>query len=418
VLIRLGSTLGTFGTLIGLYIVADGLTMSARSAQRRRGSLRRFSSVLGLYIVGVTAFNAHFFLTGDFKLFDSIPWMLDVIVGLHFAAFLIPLSVLAFSYRRCDPVNQARIRWVVFSLVGLVVTYCLGLVAGRSGLSIAVLNMIGTALTALTFVGFAYAVLKHRLVSLQVVLNRALVYGLITSLVVGVFAATLSLLEHAALNTETNRTLALIVPLLLGMGLNTLKRNVDAYINKLFFRHRHQAEEALAQFARTSAYVEDAEVLLDLTADELFRHGGPQSLAIYLSEPGKAGAKRVRQRGTGDYAAQLSVNDLGLLRLRAGDLELDLHGVASGLGAEGNVYALTIRGQVLGFIVLGPRPAEAYTQEERRVFALVAHQVAVALHALRLEDQYRLLQGLAEGSFTSLPKAQAKAKELIGIATN
>ncbi|HEY3858058.1 MAG TPA: GAF domain-containing protein, partial [Gammaproteobacteria bacterium] len=89
-------------------------------------------------------------------------------------------------------------------------------------------------------------------------------------------------------------------------------------------------------------------------------------------------------------------------------------GIASGLGTEGNVYALTIRGQVLGFIVLGARPGEAYTQEERRLFALVAHQVAVALHALRLEEQFRLLQELAEGSFTSLPTAQAKAKELIG----
>jgi hypothetical protein len=42
--------------------------------------------------------------------------------------------------------------------------------------------------------------------------------------------------------------------------------------------------------------------------------------------------------------------------------------------------------------------------------------VAVALHALRLEDQYRLLQERAEGAFKSLPTAQAKAKELVGAA--
>jgi hypothetical protein len=411
-----GTTLETVGTLIGLYIVADGLTMGARSLKQRRGSHWRFASVVTLYALGVTAFNMQFFLSGDFRLLDIRILMIDAVVGLHFAALLIPLSVLGFWYRRCDPVNQARIRWVLFSLGGLLITYVLGLMVGRLGVPILVLNIVGTLLTAATFVGFAYAVLKHRLVSLQFVLNRALVYGLITSLVVGVFAAMLSFLEHATLNTETNRTLALLVPLILGMGLNTLKRNVDAYINKIFFRHRHQAEESLAQFARTCAYVEDTEILLDLTADELFRHGTPQALAIYLTEPGKAGAKLMRRRGTGDYAAHLSVNDLGFLRLRAGDLDIDLHGIASGLGSEGNVYALTIRGQVLGFIVLGARPAEAYTSEERRLFALVAHQVAVALHALRLEDQYRLLQELAEGAFTSLPKAQAKAKELIGAA--
>jgi hypothetical protein len=412
----LGTTLSTLGTLVGLYIVADGLTMGARTAKRRRGSQWLFASVVVLYAIGMTVFNTHFYLHGDFKVFDNVSWGLKVIVVLHFTAVLTSLSVLAFSYRRCDPVNQARIRWILFSLTGYLIYYVLTLTAGRLGLPIFVLNMIATTLLALTFVGFAYAVLRHRLVSLQVVLNRALVYGLITSLVVGVFAAMLSFLEHETLNTETNRTLALLVPLILGMGLNTLKRNVDAYINKIFFRHRHQAEESLAQFARTCAYVEDTEILLDLTADELFRHGGPQALAIYLTEAGKAGAKLVRQRGTGDYATHLSVNDLGFLRLRAGDLDIDLHGIASGLGSEGDVYALTIRGQVLGFIVLGARPAEAYTSEERRLFALVAHQVAVALHALRLEDQYRLLQELAEGAFTSLPTAQAKAKELISAA--
>jgi hypothetical protein len=411
-----GSTLQTLGTLVGLYLVADGLTMGARSADRRRGSHWRFASVVALYAIGVTAFNAHFFLHGNFNLFGPGSLALYAVSGLHFAAFIISLSVLGFSYRRCDPVNRARIRWVLFSLMGLLLSYMLGLVGGRLNLPIFVLNMIGTALQAATFLGFAYAVLRHRLVSLQFVLNRALVYGLITSLVVGAFAAMLSFLERETLNTVTNRSLALFVALILGMGLNTIKRTVDESINKLFFRHRHKAEASLAQFARTCAYVENPETLLDLTADELFRHGTPQSLAIYLTEPGKAGAKLVRERGTGGYAKHLNIDDLGLLRLRAGDLEVELHGIASGLGTEGNVYALTVRGQVLGLIVLGARPAEAYTQEERRLFALVAHQVAVALHALRLEEEHRLLKELAEGTFKSLPTAQAKAKELIGVA--
>jgi hypothetical protein len=408
-----GSTLDTLGTLIGLYLVADGLTLDARTAKRRRGSHLRFGAVVLLYAIGVTSFNFNFYLHGTYKLFGTDAAALYGVVGLHFAAFMIALSVLAFSYRRCDPVNQARIRWVLFSLVGLLTTYVLTLFVGRLGLPFFMLNILGTVLTAATFMGFAYAVLKHQLVSLQLVLNRALVYGLITSLVVGVFAATLSFLEHEALNTMTNRTLALIVPLFLGMGLNTLKRNVDEYINKIFFRNRHKAEEALAQFARTSAFVENPETLLDLTADELFRNGGCQSLAIYLTEPGKAGAKLVRQRGEGTYPQHLDIDDLGLLRLRAGDLEVDLHGVSSGLGSEGNVFVFSVRGSVLGFIVCGPRPGEAYSPEERKLFALVAHQVAVALHSLRLEEEHRLLKALAEGTFNSLPMAQAKAKELI-----
>lgn len=411
-----GSTLDTLGTLVGLYLVADGLTQGARTAQRRRGSRWRFGTVWLLYAVGVTAFNLHFYLHGDFKVFGSDVLGLYGVVSLHIAGFMIPLSILAFAYRRCDPVNQARIRWVLFSLVVLFLSYLLGLAAGRLGLPVFVLNLLGTGLIAAAFVGFAYAVLKHQLVSLQVVLNRALVYGLITSLVVGVFAALLSFLEHATLNSETNRVAALLGTLLLGMGLDTIKRQVNTYLGKAFFRRRHQAEAALAQFARTCGHIDDTEKLLDLTADELFRQGGPQALGIYLASPQSFGAALSRQRGDTPCPPKLDNNDLAFLRLKAGDAEVNLAGVGSKLGQEGLVYALHVRSQLLGCIYLGPRPAEAYSAEERQLFERVAHQVAVALHALRLDAQRKLLEELADGKFNSLPTAQAKAKELIGAA--
>ena len=411
ILSRIGSTTSAVLTLVGLYLVALDLAGSALRPETRRAVTWVFVAVLVAYCAGIPFYDIKLYFNAAVE-----PNSITLVRGIHLLGFGIPLVLLVGGYGRAAPLNQARIRWVLFSLLGLVGTYLINTVGGNSGLDPVVLNVLGIVLTAASFVGFAYAVLKHQLVSLQVVLNRALVYGLITSLVVGVFAAVLSFLEHATLNTETNRTLALIVPLVLGMGLNTLKRYVDEYINKLFFRHRRRAEESLAQFARSSAYAENPETLLDHTADELFRHGGPLALAIYLTEPGKAGAKLVRQRGEGSYAKHLDIDDLGFLRLRAGDLEVDLHGIASSLGTEGSVYAFTVRGEVLGFIVLGPRPAEAYTQEERRLFALVAHQVAVALHSLRLQEEHRLLKELAEGQFKSLPTAQAKAKELVGAA--
>jgi hypothetical protein len=42
----------------------------------------------------------------------------------------------------------------------------------------------------------------------------------------------------------------------------------------------------------------------------------------------------------------------------------------------------------------------------------VAHQVAVAMHGLRLQEQRGLLRDLAEGVFKSLPKAREKNKNI------
>ncbi len=411
------ATLAAVGTLVGLYLIADGLTLEARTPRRRHRAHWIFTLTVVLYSLSVLSFNWYFYQHGTFDLFGpgaipNISWA----IGLHFVGFMVPFSMLLFSYRRCDPVNRARIRWIFFSFLGLIITYTLGFFVGRFNISFEAVNLVGTLLTAATFTGFAYAVLKHRLVSLEVVLNRALVYGLITSLVVGVFAAMLSFLERNTLHSETNQFLALVVPLILGMGMNALKRQVDERINSVFFRNKHKAEAALTQFARTCSYVEDPEKLLDLAAEELFRNSGAQGLAIYFTQKGKAGPKLMRKQGNLEFPAKLDADDLALLRLKAGDAEVDLHGTLSGMGSEGYAYALTVRGEVIGFVVIGPRPADAYSPEERRLFGMVAHQVGVALHALRLQEQQSLLKELADGVFKSLPKARAKAKELIGVA--
>ena len=404
-----GQIINNAGTLVGLYLVADDLTASARPAARRRLSTLVLAATVLAYAAGVMYYNWIVYQTA--QIYNPF-----LVVGLHFGGFVISLAILVFSYVRCTPINQARIRWVGMSVVVLLAAYAFSQLVGIAKVSPFIINVSATVMTGVALVCFAYAVLRHQLVSLQVVLNRALVYGLLTSLIVGVFAAMLSFLEHETLNTETNRLLALLVPLILGMGLDTIKRRVNDYIGKIFFRHRHQSEAALAQFARSAGHVDDPEKLLDLTADELFRQSGPQGLAIYLTAPGTAGATLARQKGAAPYPGRLDSNDLAFLRLKTGDTELDLRGMNSALGNEGNVYALSIRNQVLGFIVLGPRPAESYTAEERRLFELVAHQVGVALHALRLEEQRKLLEELADGGFNSLPTAQAKAKELIGAA--
>ena len=411
-----GNLVQALGTLVGLYLVADGLTASGRPPLRRRQSHWLFTAVVLLYAAWMTYFNVTLYLTGILPALGA-----GYIRVIHLAGFAIPLAILVFAYRPAASLDQARIRWILFSLSGQLLAYAMSTLIGPLVVGLGIpplaLFLTMTAAQAASFTGFTYALLKHRLVSLQVVLNRALVYGLVTSLVVGVFAAMLSFLEHTALNSETNRVAVLAVILLLGMGLDTMKRKVNDYIGKIFFRKRRQAEAALAQFARSAGHVDDPEKLLDLTADELFRQSAPMGLAIYLTAPGVAGASLTRQRGEGSYPKRLDSNDLAFLRLKAGDLELDVHGVGSALGDEGMLYALSIRNQVLGFIALGPRPAESYTAEERRLFELVARQVAVALHALRLDEQKKLLGELAAGGFPNLPAAQAKAKALVEAAS-
>lgn len=403
-----GTVIENTGTMVGLFLVAEGLCAEAASKGTWRWVRGGFILVMALYFAAVFSYNGIFYATGIVIYLE-----LFVIVWLHLLAFAVSLLIMSIYYQRVSPVNRARIRWVLLSFSGLLLAYVLNVLWPLLGLTATAGNVIQNLMSAAVFTGFAYAVLRHRLVSLQFVLNRALVYGLITSLVVGVFAALLAFLERNTLNSQTNQFLALLIPLVLGMGINTLKRKVDDYINRAFFRHRHKAEAALTQFARSCGFVEDPDKLLDLAAEELHRDSRAQGVAIYLTQKGKAGPKLVRRQGVLESPAKLGNDDLALLRLKSGDAEVDLHGTFTALAAEGYAYALAVRGELLGFIVVGPRPGEAYTPEERRLYSVVAQQVGVALHALRLQEQQKLLQDIAKGIFKSMPKARARAKALL-----
>ncbi|HEY3645629.1 MAG TPA: hypothetical protein VGM16_09855, partial [Gammaproteobacteria bacterium] len=227
ILNRVGNISANTLTLVGLYLVAVSLAGSVLSQARRRVLHWIFATVVTAYSCGNMIFTTWFYFDIDLSSGTSV-----VLRAIHIVGFAIPLGLLIATYGRAMPVNQARIRWVLFSVLGLVASYLVSITPQSFDISSLVLNIASTALIAAAFSGFAYAVLRHQLVSLQVVLNRALVYGLITSLVVGVFAAVLSFLEHATLNTETNRLLALLVPLVLGMGLDTIKRQVNTYLGK------------------------------------------------------------------------------------------------------------------------------------------------------------------------------------------
>lgn len=403
-----GLIVNTLGTLVGLYLIAVGLTAGGESARWQRRMRLVFWSALAVYLADVAVQDSRLIFTGEPDILAISSFIL-----LHVVVFVIPLWMLVHGRRSASPVDQARIRWILLGLAGLLLAYLLPFVGGALRAPTALSGLVLTAITTAAYAGFAYAVLKHRLVSLQLVLNRALVYGLITSIVVGVFAAVLAFLEKNALNTETNRFLALLVPLLLGMGLNAIKQKVDAYINRSLFRERHRAAAALDQFARTCGLVEDPERLLDLAAEDMHSQSGAQGLALYLGQPGDNGAKLLRSKGDLKFPAKLAADDRAFLGLKAGDGEVDLHGTRSALGVEGYAYGLQVRGEVLGFIVCGPRPAESYSLEERRLFAHVAHHLAVALHALRLQEQQKLLRDIASGAVKTPPSVRAKAHALV-----
>jgi GAF domain-containing protein len=79
------------------------------------------------------------------------------------------------------------------------------------------------------------------------------------------------------------------------------------------------------------------------------------------------------------------------------------------LGGDGYAFPLHVRGQLLGVLVVGPRPGEHSVAEERELLAHVAHEVGAALFALRAEAS----EARAQASEAQLRELHAREKTLL-----
>src|SRR5207244_8027041 len=109
--------------------------------------------------------------------------------------------------------------------------------------------------------GYAYAILRHRLIDIGFVLNRALVYGLLTSVIVGILAIAESLVTFAAVGKSASITVELAVAVALGLSFNFLHKKVEVFVDRVFFRQKHQAEAALHRLAHESSFIEKPSTL-------------------------------------------------------------------------------------------------------------------------------------------------------------
>jgi len=323
------------------------------------------------------------------------------------AGYLVPLLMLFVSYHSTEAAQRNRVRWLLWGGVLWVVGIFL---SNTPIINTEASYLLSNACYSMTMAIFLYAILRHRVVDVSFVISRTLVYTVTMSIIIGLFAATNSFVEHATLGRDANLLLELLVPLLLGISFNTLRTRIDGYVSRFLFRRQFRATEALNDFAQSCKFIDKPERLLDLSVEEIYRQSSAQGVAIYEQADGDY--LRVRHQGSLDFPQRVETDDAAFVQLRAGKRELELHARASTLGAEGYVYPLSLRKTVIGAIVCGPRPGEAYTADERRLLANVTYQVGVALHVLRMENKAKLVDALANGSLSVPAEVQAKAREL------
>jgi hypothetical protein len=222
------------------------------------------------------AFSA-FLVSRD--LFPDLYYRSPALKWISFMVFLgIVVSItwsLAYRYRRISSVEQRRqTRWVVFgTTLAIAGTFPfqlpvdLYLLGGDTPLVLLLLRMGFAFSFLLVPLSISVAVLRSHLFDIDVVINRTLVYGSLTAMLIGLYFGGIVVLQRLfVVLTGEKSTLAVVASTLLIAALfNPLRRRTQSFIDRGFYRNKYDARKTLESF---SAKLRD-ETDLDALSDDL-----------------------------------------------------------------------------------------------------------------------------------------------------
>jgi hypothetical protein len=241
---------------------------------------------------------------------EGHPWVNAVaLVVLPLLALCMVASAvsLVLRYRRSGGEVRQQIKWIAFagSFVGLLYfgTMSVGsalwlLSRPETPADLGTRSLWGALLENVMVLSFAgvpvaigIAVLKYRLYDIDLIINRALVYGPLTAtLILGYVGGVIGLQSSFRALTGQESTLAIVASTLAMAALfNPLRRRVQRFVDRRFYRSKYDARKTLDAFSTQLRDEMDLKALNSELVGVVRETMQPAHVSLWLRSPTEAG---------------------------------------------------------------------------------------------------------------------------------
>ena len=265
------------------------------------------------------------------------------------------LVLAARAYLRpTDPVARIRSRWAALGagtsvVLGLVLFQVPELVFGRSLVPPSWIGLIALPLP----IGLAIGILRDQLFDIEVVVNRTLVYGTLTLVVIAVYVVTTVLLG-TAIGPGFGYAVELLAIGLASLVALPLRDGLQRSVNRLMYGQRDEPLRAMRRLGTRLEWAADPDRAFPVIAETVADALRLPYVAVEVADE-LGGSQVVAEHGTAVAAVE--------------EIEL-VHGA-----------------QPVGRLVLGVRSGErGFRPDERALLHDLARQAGAAIHAQQLRD--------------------------------
>jgi hypothetical protein len=207
----------------------------------------------------------------------------------------LPLAILSLilRYRRAPDAGRQQIKWFVFGSMVMILLVMGGILATDPITAISDADVASSIQTA-TFglgilalpVGVGVGALRYRLYDIDVIINRTLVYGLLTAILgalyFGLIIGSQALIHLFTGQQAQSQVVIVLSTLLIAALFQPLRGRIQATIDRRFYRSKYDATRTLATFGaalRSEVEMDELSERLVAVVEETMR---PTQVSLWL----------------------------------------------------------------------------------------------------------------------------------------
>src|SRR5271169_3382271 len=255
----------------------------------KRETVRKHPWLLALvYLPGALLLAIHVTAIRLLQASERLRWNLDRMEMSYGSLFFLASAVvLWYSYRHASTtILRQQLKWVTRGTILAIVPYTLFYVVPYLMGSLPGATMKVSALSlALLPLTFGYAIFRYRLMDVDLIFKRGVVYTLAAAAVVGLYfglvagVATLVQMRQPG-SGPIGLILAMVVTALL---FDPVRKWIQDRVDQFFYRTRYDYRRTLLEFGRELSSEPDLDKLLSTVMDRLSRTLAVERIAIFLA---------------------------------------------------------------------------------------------------------------------------------------
>jgi hypothetical protein len=206
---------------------------------------------------------------------------------------LVTISSTVIRFRRSSGRERLQLKWVAYTAALTAASFLVSFVLPEPVPRVAedAVFFLGVVAFAAIPIAAGVAILRHRLYDIDVLVNRTLVYGLLSLSLAVVYVSGIASLQglFRTLTGQESQLAVVASTLMIAALFGPLRRRVQGFIDRRFYRRKYDAAKTLESFSAKLRDETDLETLSGDLVGVVRETVQPAHASLWLRGPGEIG---------------------------------------------------------------------------------------------------------------------------------